>query len=227
MECSRGGLNPLSVLVLGLLNERSRMHPYEMVQTLIARHEDRFANVRPGSLYHAVDRLTEMGLIRVADVERQGNRPERTLYETTDAGVAAMTDRVAGMLASSKQEYPELFLAVAQAHELDRRTVLEMLAQRLDAMRSELDDITGARHTLLAAGKPELFYLDLGVRITTLTAQIGWLEELVEAMSTGAMVWTDDPDFRAGDLRAQNERAPDSSSPHPHDQPAPRDSTKG
>jgi DNA-binding PadR family transcriptional regulator len=47
----------LGISVLALLRERP-MHGYEMFQTLTARHADRMLKVRPGSLYHVVNRLT-------------------------------------------------------------------------------------------------------------------------------------------------------------------------
>lgn len=47
---------PLAVSALGLLLERP-MHPYETVQLLLARWEDRLVKVPPDSLYHVVDRL--------------------------------------------------------------------------------------------------------------------------------------------------------------------------
>jgi hypothetical protein len=56
-------LTSLGISVLALLRGRS-MHGYEMFQTLVERHADRIVKVRPGSLYHVVDRLTEEKLIR-------------------------------------------------------------------------------------------------------------------------------------------------------------------
>ena len=43
-------LTPLGVASLALLAEEP-MHPYEMYQLLMARHEDRLVKVRPGTLY--------------------------------------------------------------------------------------------------------------------------------------------------------------------------------
>ena len=85
-------LTSLGISVLALLRERP-MHGYEMFQTLIQRHADRIVKVRPGSLYHVVDRLTEEKLIRRAAMARDGKRPERAIYEITDAGAEALGDR--------------------------------------------------------------------------------------------------------------------------------------
>ena len=53
-------LAPQAILVLGLVAERP-MHPYEMFQTTIEREEDRLTKIRPGTLYHTVDRLAADG----------------------------------------------------------------------------------------------------------------------------------------------------------------------
>ena len=75
-------LSPMAIAALGLLAERP-MHPYEMYQLLLEREEDRVLKVRPGTLYHAVDRLARDGLVRPLHTEREGNRPERTTYAVT------------------------------------------------------------------------------------------------------------------------------------------------
>jgi DNA-binding PadR family transcriptional regulator len=67
-------LTSLGITVLALLRERP-MHGYEMFQTLIQRHADRIVKVRPGSLYHVVDRLTEVKLIRRAARLGTGSGP--------------------------------------------------------------------------------------------------------------------------------------------------------
>src|SRR6185312_10681901 len=87
----------LGISALALLAERP-MHPYEMYQLLIQRHEDRVVKVRPGSLYHKVHWLESRGLVRSTTTEREGNRPERTIYEITAAGRETLTLRVAEML---------------------------------------------------------------------------------------------------------------------------------
>src|SRR5579875_300245 len=86
-------LTALGISVLALLRQRP-MHGYEMLQTLVRRQADRIVKLRPGSLYHVVDRLTEEKLVRRAATTRAGNRPERAVYEITDAGAEALGERV-------------------------------------------------------------------------------------------------------------------------------------
>ena len=60
-------LAPIAILILGLLAERP-MHPYEMFQLTIDRREDRLLKVRPGTMYHTVDRLSAQELIEVHEI---------------------------------------------------------------------------------------------------------------------------------------------------------------
>ncbi|MEP9392124.1 PadR family transcriptional regulator [Gordonia sp. VNQ95] len=184
----------MAVLVLGLLAEKP-MHPYEMVQTTICRREDRLVKFRPGTLYHAVDRLAADELITVHEVRREGNRPERTVYTITDAGRAALEANLEEILGRHPAEYPELYLALAEAHGLPRRRVIDLLTARLEAMRADLLDITTATDEAHAKGTPEMFVLDAGCRIATMRAQIDWLAELLDRLRDGRIDWLDDPGF--------------------------------
>ena len=192
MACS-APLGPVAILVLGLLLERP-MHPYEMVQTTVARREDRLAKFRAGTLYHAVDRLSENGLIEVHEVRREGNRPERTVYAITGPGREALTENLERILETRPEEYPELYLALSEAHGLPRDRVVELLERRVATMRADLADVEAAVTEFRAHGKPEMFFLDGGCRIATLTAQIDWLDDLVDRLRTHRIDWLDDPD---------------------------------
>lgn len=184
-------LTPLAVLVLGLAAERP-MHPYEMFQTIIDRREDRFAKARPGSLYHTVDRLHDRKLLCINDVQRAGNRPERTVYAITAEGERVLRTTLATMLATPAVEYPVLYLALAEAHALDRGEVVELLGTRLDGMRSELETITTEVSASTARGIPEMFLLDAGCRQAALRAQIDWIAKLRERLATGELMWLDE-----------------------------------
>lgn len=185
-------LQPLAVLLLGLLAERP-MHPYEMFQTTIERREDRLAKFRAGTVYHAVDRLADQGLIAVHDVQREGNRPARTVYEITDAGRIALDDNLREIIARHPVEYPELYLALAEAHGLPRDRVIQLLSERLDAMRGEMKELEESSGRLRTLGHPEMFALDLGCRMATLGTQIDWLDDLVGRLTRFDIEWLDDP----------------------------------
>ena len=62
------------------------MHRYEMAAAMRARGKDRDMDIKWGSLYTVVANLEKNGFLEAIEITRQGARPERTIYQITDAG---------------------------------------------------------------------------------------------------------------------------------------------
>jgi DNA-binding PadR family transcriptional regulator len=181
-------IGPLGLAALAPLQERP-MHPYEMYQLLITRAEDRIVKVRPGSLYHTVDRLAAAGLVRATGTEREGNRPERTTYEITESGVLALSERIAEMLGTPVNEYPGFPLAIAEAHNLPAATVIDLLQRRLARLRSEVDFLTRGLNDVSAKNLPRKFWLDITYLKAITEAEIAWIESFVAELKSGDIEW--------------------------------------
>jgi DNA-binding PadR family transcriptional regulator len=185
-------IGPLAVAALGLLLERP-MHPYEMVRLLLARSEDRLVKVRPGSLYHVVDRLHADGLVRTVGTERAGNRPERTTYAITAEGVDAMGDWVRQALATPTAEYPPFPLALGEAHNLPREDVVRRLHRRLVALRGQAAELAAGEDVVSGKSLPERFWLDIPYTRAVLAAEIDHLTKLAARIESGDISWPDPP----------------------------------
>ncbi|HWU58703.1 MAG TPA: PadR family transcriptional regulator [Microbacteriaceae bacterium] len=181
-------ITPLAIATLALLAERP-MHPYEMYQTLIQRAEDRIVKVRPGSLYHTVDRLNERGLVRATGTEREGNRPERTTYEITESGQMTLTGRVAEMLATPVNEYPEFPLAIGEAHNLPRATVLDLLRRRLVQLRADLEFLSTGLTDVKQKKVERKFWVDITYQKAMVEAEIAWISGFVAELEAGDIDW--------------------------------------
>ncbi|MDP9935852.1 DNA-binding PadR family transcriptional regulator [Paenarthrobacter nicotinovorans] len=185
------GLTPLGVASLALLAEQP-MHPYEMYQVLMARHEDRLVKVRPGTLYHAVGRLEEGGLVEATGTGREGKRPERTTYRITPAGHAALDARLQAMLATPINEYPVFPHAIAEAHHLPAGVVTGLLEERAVALSADLDFLLRAQDAVTAKGLERKYWIDITYQQAMLRTEIAWIRELLEELGTGQLPW-DEP----------------------------------
>lgn len=181
-------LTPLGISALSLLVEEP-MHPYEMYQLLMARHEDRLVKVRPGTLYHAVGRLEERGLVETAGTDREGNRPERTTYRITPAGREAMTARLQDMLAEPVNEYPSFPLAVAEAYNLPAAVVLELLDRRLVLLQGQLEFLQKGEAAVLKKDVARKYWIDLEYQQTMLRSEMGWIRSLQDQLRSGELPW--------------------------------------
>ena len=174
-------LTSLGISVLALLRARP-MHGYEMYQTLVERHADRIVKVRPGSLYHVVDRLTEEKLIRRAATARDGKRPERAIYEITDAGAEALADRVGQLIAVPAYEFPQFAVALAQIDTLGGDAAADAVDDRVGALEARAAEIMALRD---ASVTPAGYLLAFEYLLATTQAELSWLRSFADSMRSG------------------------------------------
>lgn len=181
-------LSPLGLMLLALLGEDD-MHPYEMIRLLRHRRDERLVKITNGTVYHTVARLERDGLLAEVGVDRDGNRPERTTYTLTDAGAAAVVEWVRGALGRIDRP-AEYRVALAEAHNLDRAEVLELLTRRATALRASRDRHREGREGALRHDVSPQFLLEVEREETLQGAEAAWLDGLIERIA--------DPDFTWG-----------------------------
>ncbi|SEL87620.1 PadR family transcriptional regulator [Rhodococcus maanshanensis] len=184
-------LTPLGITVLALLFERP-MHPYEMYQLHVTRRDDRIVKIRPGSLYHTVERLERQELVAVVGTERAGNRPERTTYCVTDAGRAALTRWVGETLSTPKPEYPAFPLALAEAHNLDADSVCAAMAERIGLVEKDLAELDALRQVAVSKEIPRVFWFGFDYLRALAVTEVEWLRGLIDEIESGALPWHTD-----------------------------------
>jgi DNA-binding PadR family transcriptional regulator len=74
------------MMILGLVKWLQPVHGYDVRRELLSWHADQWANIQPGSIYHALRKLTEEGLLAEVATEQVGARPARTTYRMTPLG---------------------------------------------------------------------------------------------------------------------------------------------
>jgi DNA-binding PadR family transcriptional regulator len=167
----------LGISVLALLRMRP-MHGYEMFQTLTGRHSDRVLKVRPGSLYHVVNRLADEKLIRQTGTARSGNRPERTTYELTDAGADTLTARLLELASTPANEFDKFAVALAEIHHLDTAGAVQALRRRIAALERSVTELRALRDD----GGPWGERAALDYLLATTAAKLEWLTSFVDSL---------------------------------------------
>jgi DNA-binding PadR family transcriptional regulator len=181
-------LSPLAMAVLELLIEKP-MHPYEMAQELRARHLEAKANIKPGSLYHAVERLATHGHIEIVDTQREGRRPERTVYGVTEAGRDAFHERAKEMVATVVPDYPEYASGLSALNELDREEALAELRTRALTLQAATAADRVITESLLTKGLPAVYWLDMRFVADRRAFELAWTNQLIEDITTGRVAW--------------------------------------
>ena len=178
----------LGMVLLALLME-APMHPYRMQQMIKERGQDQLVNVaQRNSVYQTLDRLVRDGLARPVGTTRDGGRPERTVYQITDEGAAAMRGWVREMLPAPAREFPEFPVALAFAAILAPAELRELLEQRIAVLRDKLAAISGQA----PPGLPRLFLIEDEYRAAMLTAELTWLTGVVADLTEGRLTWDEE-----------------------------------
>ncbi|MGI9092952.1 MAG: helix-turn-helix transcriptional regulator [Mycobacteriales bacterium] len=187
-------LTPLGLAVLEQLSERP-MHPYEMHQQMKDRAYDQVMKLRPGSLYHTVERLERAELIVATGTQRSGRRPERTVYALAEAGRDALIDGVRDLLRTPGQEYPAFAVGVAFMHELPRAEAVAMLEARAVRVAAEIAQREALLGGVLEQGVARLFLLEAEFLLASRRAELSWVRSIIDDVKSGRLSWrkTDDP----------------------------------
>ncbi|MEV2218069.1 PadR family transcriptional regulator [Streptomyces sp. NPDC050997] len=177
--------NPLALAVLTTLWQKP-MHPYEIAQTMRQQGKDASTKINYGSLYTVVQNLQKHGFVEVTDVERQGNRPERTVYGLTEAGREEMTEWLSDLVAVPVKEFPIFETALSLLGALPPDDVVRLLAERLDTLEVEVASGRGALDKLCET-LPRLFLVENEYQLHMAEAQAEWVRGLLEEIKKGSL----------------------------------------
>lgn len=181
-------LSPLALSILELLDERP-MHPYELASTMRDRHHDEFIRLNFGSLYHTVDALERDGLIAPVEKEKEGRRPERTIYKLTDGGRRVLLDVVGEILSHPRREYTHFAAGLMFMHHLSSTEAADHLRDRAVALGHVIEKLTHIQEELLASGHHRLNIIELEHKIAVLDAERKWVKRIEDEIRTERLEW--------------------------------------
>lgn len=176
----------LAVAVLNLLDERP-MHPYEMQQLIRERHLDDVLKLNSGSLYHAVERLDRAGLIAGLETNREGRRPERTVYTITEAGRDAFQAWLRRLLAEPAREYLQFATALACMAHLELQEVVLLLRHRVVLLEAALAAGDRIQQGAQEGGLARLHLVEFEYGQVLRRAEAAWLRTLIPEIEDGTL----------------------------------------
>ncbi|WP_405642156.1 PadR family transcriptional regulator [Streptomyces sp. NBC_00019] len=177
--------NPLALAVLATLWQKP-MHPYEIAQTLRRQGKDSSTKINYGSLYTVVQNLEKYGFVEVTDVERQGNRPERTVYGITAAGRQEATEWMSDLVAFPAKEYPIFETALSLLGVLHPDDVVSLLEERLEALEVRIASGRGALEKLYET-LPRLFLVENEYQLHMIEAEAAWVRGFLDEIRKGEL----------------------------------------
>ena len=187
MATKRKVSNPLALAVMALLYERP-MHPYEMVTLMRERGKHESVRLRYSSLYSVVSALEREGLILPKETVREGRRPERTIYEITDAGREEFLTWLRELLREPVKEYTQFAAGLSFLPGIPPEEAMALLEERVGRLEAETGEmrsrLDGVREQY---NLPRLFVVESEHELMLREAELEWVRGIIKDMETGAL----------------------------------------
>lgn len=170
------------LLVLGVVRGFGRAHGYRVRAELLSWGIDAWANVKPGSIYHALRQLAKGGLLEATEI---ADWPGRVDYSLTPEGDKEFFRLLVDALERPEHRDDMLSAGLALMPALTRDRAVSALSTRLADLEAQRAVLRKEPQAADAGGLPphlgELWtmrrrYVDLGVE---------WTRDLLERVTSG------------------------------------------
>jgi DNA-binding PadR family transcriptional regulator len=177
--------NLLALAVLATVVQRP-MHPSELASVLRERSKDQDMTIKWGSLYTVVQNLARSGLLEAAASTPTDGRPERTIYQITDAGRVELEDWVRELVSVPEREHPRFEAALSVLGVLSPDEATFLLEQRLALLEG---DIGRERESLAQYRRdvPRLFLVEVEYDLAIRDAEATWIRSLLGELTDGTL----------------------------------------
>jgi len=172
--------NLMALAVLATVVQRP-MHRYEMASVMRARSKERDMGIKWGSLYTVVQNLERSGYVEAIGVTRQGARPERTVYQITDAGRDELVAWTRELIAEPEAEHTRYVAGLSVLAVLAPQDVMDLLRTRLERLSASLEALSAGLQQ--ASHVPRLFLIEDEYRIAMTRAEVDWTRSLLDELT--------------------------------------------
>jgi DNA-binding PadR family transcriptional regulator len=185
------------LLVLGVVRMLGEAHGYQVRQALLSWSADRWANVKQGSIYHALKKAVTDNLLEQVQTEESDQGPDRVVYRTTPKGDGEfffLMNNALGQIDSG----PAMFnAALPFLTTVDRRTLIFLLNTRIKQTEGQLETTRYLMDHSIAdgedqAGKPPHIMEMFRYWNATVAGTLDWLRDLVARIEAGEYTFADD-----------------------------------
>ena len=171
------------MVILGLLRERP-LYGYEIKQ-IIEEHMSDWTSIAFGSIYFALDKLAEEKFVEKVEVEQEGKRPSRTVYQITSAGREEFLRLLRENWQQFERQYFSLDICLFFLDSLPVGEVRKYLHIRKSALQTALEQIQSHRAGQLALpGIPPLAASIFDHTIVHTQAELDWVTGLLHELES-------------------------------------------
>lgn len=183
------------LMVLGMVRSHGRTHGYRIGTDLHSMGADEWANVRWGSIYHALRQLTKEGKFRAFDDQRGESGQCRTEYEITAEGEAEFLRMLREIVKNPDPHNDLRGAGIALLPALARDEAIELLEERVSRLEADYAELKPHHRVgdssvelygeLKEKGVPSVVGELLGMWAHITDSEIAWTRGLIRRLRAG------------------------------------------
>lgn len=176
-------MQPVRLFILGVLQTGGPMHGYRIRQEAAQDQVEWWSDVKPGSLYSALHKMSRDGLVEVDRTETPDNSPQRTVYRITAEGRQELLAQRDEALRRVVFTPDPLDLALRYVADLTTEELVEAVRSRLVALEKRLtmhEDAYASSQAYLVGLEPITFRHVL----QRLGTEVTWHEQLLAELTS-------------------------------------------
>jgi len=174
-------------MILGVIGFMQPVHGYDVRRELLSWNADKWANIQPGSIYHALKKLADEGALREVGQEQVGGRPARTRYERTPKGDTQYRDLLTNYLWGFHTSEDPFLAAISFLPDVPREQSIAALRARAQMLAAANEGMRAAVTSGWAAPsqKPQHVQWMLELAIARNEGETGWCEKVADQIEAG------------------------------------------
>ena len=178
------------LMILGLVQMAQPVHGYDVKRELASWQADDWANIAPGSIYHALRKLAEDGLLEEVATEQVGSRPARTTYRITAKGDLEFQELLRRYWWELTTPVDPFMAGFSFLPVLPRGEVVAALRNRARLLRAAADQHRFALASdFMRQTKPNHVGWMFELVIARIEAEVAWCERVATRLEGGAELY--------------------------------------
>jgi DNA-binding PadR family transcriptional regulator len=171
-------------VILGLLRERP-LYGYEIKQ-IIEEHMEDWTSIAFGSIYFALDKLTEEGFLENVGTQQAGSRPSRNIYQITEAGRGEFLCLLRATWSNFERQFFALDIGVFFMNALPVQEIIGYLNQRVNTLEGILHHLDEHQaQEMQTPGVPRLAEAIFRHTLLHIRAELQWTQEILTKIERG------------------------------------------
>ena len=170
--------------ILGLLMNCGPQHGYNIKQIISDQIAD-FTKIKLPTIYYHLEKLSKKGYVD-ANIEKDGNRPERIVYSINDSGIKYFKSLLNKIL---QEDYTVEFNfdgALYYSRFTDNNAIIKSLKRQQELIQNKLRELVIHKEMTLIKMLPEnKFYCQsiFNHHIYHLETELKWINETIKGLS--------------------------------------------